>query len=198
MAARRDQPSRADDHVRRWLAHVRHRAHRLGVGPARRPRPETGNGYAEEPGERTALVDVVAGTRLEQWGYASSAWSASGNGARREVPGFGGTLSPDGRLVLAGRGAAREPPLYDARTGDRARHAWSPTEWQVRAATFVSERPGQLAGRPGRRGRPASSRAAAVERRARATSRWSPRDVLLAPATDRAGLPTPSAVAGAG
>ena len=31
---------------------------------------ETGNGYAEEPAERTALVDVVAGTRLEQRGYS--------------------------------------------------------------------------------------------------------------------------------
>jgi hypothetical protein len=98
---------------------------------------ETGNGYAEEPGDRTALVDVVAGTRLEQHGYSLRVVHV-GKGRAHEVPGFGGTLSPDGRLVLAGGVSGTEPTLFDARTGADLGTPF-PDGWRVRAATFVSE-----------------------------------------------------------
>jgi hypothetical protein len=98
---------------------------------------ETGNGYAEEPGERTALVDVVAGTRLEQHGYSLRVVRV-GKVRGEEVPGFGGTLSPDGRLVLAGGATGTEPSLFDARTGADLGTPF-PDRWQVRAATFVSD-----------------------------------------------------------
>jgi hypothetical protein len=98
---------------------------------------ETGNGYAEEPGERTALVDVVAGTRLEQHGYSLRVVRV-GKVDGEEVPGFGGTLSPDGRLVLAGGATGTEPSLFDARTGADLGTPF-PDGWQVRAATFVSD-----------------------------------------------------------
>ena len=56
-----------------------------------------------DPNERTALVDAVAGTRLEQWGTFLRVVRA---GARGEelFPGFGGSLSADGRLVLTRSG----------------------------------------------------------------------------------------------
>ena len=98
---------------------------------------ETGNGYAEEPGERTALVDVVAGTRLEQHGYSLRVVRV-GRARGEEVPGFGGTLSPDGRLVLAGGVTGTEPSLFDARTGADLGTPF-PDGWRVRAATFVSD-----------------------------------------------------------
>ena len=103
-------------------------------GPAR----ETGNGYAEEPGDRTALVDVVAGTRLEQNGYFLRVVRV-GRQEPEVVAGFGGTLSADGRLVLTdahGRPRARAVRRADRR---RARHSWFPAEWRVRSATFVSD-----------------------------------------------------------
>ena len=98
---------------------------------------ETGNGYAEEPEERTALVDVVAGTRLEQHGYSLRVVRV-GRARAEEVPGFGGTLSPDGRLVLAGGATGTEPSLFDARTGADLGTPF-PDGWRVRAATFVSD-----------------------------------------------------------
>jgi hypothetical protein len=97
---------------------------------------ETGNGYAQEPGDRTALVDVVAGTRLEQHGYSLRVVRV-GKQRAEEFPGFGGTLSADGRLVLAGGVAGTEPSLFDARTGAELGTPF-PDEWHVRAATFVS------------------------------------------------------------
>ena len=44
-------------------------------------------------------------------------------------------MSADGRLVLTGPDAGREPRLYDARSGDRL-DAWGPG-WRVRAAAFA-------------------------------------------------------------
>ncbi len=102
-------------------------------GPAR----ETGNGYAEAPGDRTALVDVVAGTRLEQNGYFLRVVRV-GRKEPKVVAGFGGTLSADGRLVLTEAMAGREPALFDARTGAELATLF-PVEWRVRSATFVSE-----------------------------------------------------------
>jgi len=55
-----------------------------------------------------------------------------------EVPGFGGTLSPDGRLVLAGGVTGTEPALFDARTGADLGTPF-PDGWRVRAATFISD-----------------------------------------------------------
>jgi hypothetical protein len=98
---------------------------------------ETGNGYAEEPAERTALVDVVAGTRLEQHGYSLRVVRV-GRARGEELPGFGGTLSPDGRLVLAGGVSGTEPSLFDARTGADLGTPF-PDGWRVRAATFVAD-----------------------------------------------------------
>jgi hypothetical protein len=104
--------------------------------PAGGPARETGNGFAEQAADRTALVDVVAGTRLEQFGSFLRVVRA---GARDEelIPGFGGTLSADGRLVLTGPDPGREPQLYDARTGARV-DSWFPPEWHILAATFAS------------------------------------------------------------
>ena len=102
-------------------------------GPAR----ETGNGYAKKPGDRTALVDVVAGTRLEQNGYFLRVVRV-GRQKPEVVAGFGGTLSPDGKLVLTDAMAGREPTLFDARTGAELA-SWFPAEWRVRSATFVSD-----------------------------------------------------------
>jgi hypothetical protein len=103
-----------------------------GGGPAR----ETGNGFAEHPSDRTALVDVVAGTRLEQFGSFLRVVRA---GVRDEtlIPGFGGSLSADGRLVLTGPDPGREPQLYNSWSGERV-DSWFPPGWHVVAATFAT------------------------------------------------------------
>ena len=105
--------------------------------PAGGPARETGNGYADEPGERTALVDVVAGTRLEQMGSYLRV-VRSGHRGEILVTGFGGQLSSDGRLVLTGPDPGRDPQLHDARTGDRL-DSWFPPDWHVRQATFTAD-----------------------------------------------------------
>ena len=51
------------------------------------------------------------------------------------VPGFGGSLSPDGRFLLTGPDRSRAPRLYDARSGERL-DAWEPI-WRVLAAVFT-------------------------------------------------------------
>jgi hypothetical protein len=100
-----------------------------GGGPAQL----TGDGSSADFDQRTALVDAVAGTRLEQWGFNLRV-VRSGRPGETTVPGFGGSLSPDGRLVLTGPDRGREPRLYDARSGERL-DAWGPA-WSVQAAVF--------------------------------------------------------------
>jgi hypothetical protein len=98
------------------------------------PAQLTGDGYAKDPNQRTALVDAVAGTRLEQWGTYLRVVRAGRRGAM-EFPGFGGSLSPDGRLVLTGPDQGRSPRLVDARTGGSL-GAWAPAG-RIVAATFA-------------------------------------------------------------
>ncbi len=105
--------------------------------PAGGPARETGNGFAEDATDRTALVDVVAGTRLEQMGSFLRVVRAGARDNETLIPGFGGTLSADGRLVLTGPDPGREPRLYDARSGDRV-DSWFPPDWHVLAATFAT------------------------------------------------------------
>ncbi len=85
--------------------------------PAGGPAQLTGDGYSTEISERTALVDAVAGTRLEQWGMFLRV-ARSGRRGNIAVPGFGGSLSSDGRFVLTGAEQHRQPRLYDARSGE--------------------------------------------------------------------------------
>ena len=101
------------------------------------PAHETNNGYSFDPTERTALVDVVAGTRLEQNGYVLRVVRV-GQEQPVVIAGFGGTLSPDGRLVLTHEAEGREPGLYDARTGEELASGL-PEGWRARAATFVAD-----------------------------------------------------------
>jgi hypothetical protein len=101
------------------------------------PPRETGDGYIRNPNRRSALVDVVAGTRLEQLGYALRVVRV-GSQHVALVSGLGGSLSPDGRYVLTGPAGGRQPDLYDARTGERVA-GWFPPEWRVRAASFVGD-----------------------------------------------------------
>ena len=62
-----------------------------------------------------------------------------GRARGEEVAGFGGTLSPDGRLVLAG-GVSRHASPPCSTPGPAPSSALrSPTAWRVRAATFVSD-----------------------------------------------------------
>jgi hypothetical protein len=103
--------------------------------PAGGPARQTGSGYVENPNRRTALVDVVAGTRLEQLGYYLRVVRIGSQRATK-MPGFGGSLSADGRLVLTEANAEREPMLYDARNGERV-DSWFPPEWHVLDATFT-------------------------------------------------------------
>jgi len=103
--------------------------------PAGGPARQTGSGYVENPNRRTALVDVVAGTRLEQFGYYLRVVRV-GSQRRTSMPGFGGSLSADGRLVLTRANTEREPMLYDARTGERV-DSWFPPQWHVLDATFT-------------------------------------------------------------
>jgi hypothetical protein len=90
--------------------------------PSGGPAQLTGDGYSEEPSDRTSLVDAVAGTRLEQWGTFLRVVRSGRRGETR-VTGFGGALSADGRFVLTGAQQYRRPRLYDARTGRQA-DAW--------------------------------------------------------------------------
>jgi hypothetical protein len=80
------------------------------------PAQLTGDGFAEEVADRTALVDAVAGTRLEQWGTFLRV-VRSGRQGETHLPGFGGSLSPDGGFVLTGPQQRRQPRLVDTRTG---------------------------------------------------------------------------------
>ena len=102
--------------------------------PSGGPAQLTGDGYSDDPNDRTALVDAVAGTRVEQWGTFLRVVRSGRRGEAR-FPGFGGSLSSDGRLVLTGPEQGREPRLYDTRSGDRL-DTWRP-DWQVRAAVFA-------------------------------------------------------------
>jgi hypothetical protein len=94
----------------------------------------TGDGSAEDPNERTALVDAVAGTRLEQLGTYLRV-VRSGRRGETIITGFGGSLSADGRLVLTGPDKGREPQLYDARSGNLLRQPLPARH--VPAATFA-------------------------------------------------------------
>jgi hypothetical protein len=102
--------------------------------PSGGPAQLTGDGSDEDPNERTALVDAVAGTRLEQWGSFLRV-VRSGHRGETVIPGFGGSLSADGRLLLTGPDRGRAPRLYDARTGERL-DGWG-AAWNIRAATFA-------------------------------------------------------------
>ena len=104
------------------------------MGPLGGPAQPTGDGFSDDPNERTALVDAVAGTRVEQWGTFLRV-VRSGRRGETTFPGFGGSLSSDGRLVLTGPEQGREPRLYDTRSGDRL-DAWRP-DWPVRVAVFA-------------------------------------------------------------
>jgi hypothetical protein len=101
--------------------------------PSGGPAQLTGDGFSEDATQRTALVDAVAGTRLEQWGTYLRVVRSGRRGAT-EFAGFGGVLSPDGRFVLTGPDQRRQPRLFDARTGERL-DAWGPS-WHVHAAAF--------------------------------------------------------------
>jgi hypothetical protein len=101
--------------------------------PSGGPAQLTGDGMSRNPAKRTALVDAVAGSRLEQLGpYLRVV--RTGRRGDVLVSGFGGTLSADGRHVLSGTAGGRQPHLYDARSGDRL-DTWGP-QWDVRGATF--------------------------------------------------------------
>jgi hypothetical protein len=86
--------------------------------PAGGPAQLTGDGSSEEPSDRTALVDAVAGTRLEQWGTFLRV-VRSGRRSEALIAGFGGTLSVDGRYVLTGAQQDRRPRLHHARSGEQ-------------------------------------------------------------------------------
>jgi hypothetical protein len=101
--------------------------------PSGGPAQLTGDGFSDDSDQRTALVDAVAGTRLEQWGSFLRVVRAGRRG-ETVVQGFGGTLSHDGRLVLTGPDRGRAPRLYDARSGERL-DAWGPA-WSIKAAVF--------------------------------------------------------------
>ena len=153
-------------------------------GPAR----ETGNGYAEEPGDRTALVDVVAGTRLEQNGYFLRVVRV-GRQEPKLVAGFGGTLSADGRLVLTE--ANGRPRARAVRRADRCRAGLLVPRGVAGAVRDLRLRgPGRVAGRPGSRGAP--DRHVQPRRMRRQRGARGPRHPV-----DRAGLHA-LAVAGAG
>ncbi len=102
--------------------------------PSGGPAQLTGDGFSDDPNERTALVDAVAGIRVEQWGTFLRVVRSGLRGETKFV-GFGGSLSSDGRLVLTGPEQGREPRLYDTRSGDQL-DAWRP-DWLVRAAVFA-------------------------------------------------------------
>ena len=102
--------------------------------PAGGPAQLTGDGFAEEVVDRTALVDAVAGTRLEQWGTFLRVVRAGRRGETRIV-GFGGSLSSDGRFALTGPQEGRQPRLHDTRTGDQV-PVWRASDQPV-AAVFT-------------------------------------------------------------
>jgi hypothetical protein len=102
--------------------------------PAGGPAQLAGDGSAKNVTKRTALVDAVAGTRLEQLGTYLRV-VRTGRPGQTLLPGFGGTLSSDGRFVLTGPDEGREPTLYDARTG-RPVHLRAPN-WHARAGVFA-------------------------------------------------------------
>jgi hypothetical protein len=102
--------------------------------PAGGPAQLTGDGFAEEPSDRTALVDAVAGTRLEQWGTYLRVVRAGRRG-ETTFAGFGGSLSPNGRFVLTGPQQHRRPRLLDARTGEQV-EVWDEPGHPL-AATFT-------------------------------------------------------------
>jgi hypothetical protein len=102
--------------------------------PSGGPAQLAGDGSAENRSERTALVDAVAGTRLEQWGTFLRV-VRSGRRGETVFPGFGGTLSSDGRLVLTGPREGRQQRLYDARTGQSL--PLDAPDWQVESGAFV-------------------------------------------------------------
>jgi hypothetical protein len=115
---------------------------RFGLGlrdwawdPSGGPAQLAGDGSAEDRSERTALVDAVAGTRLEQWGTFLRV-VRSGRRGETLFPGFGGTLSSDGRLVITGPREGHQQRLYDARTGEEVPLA-APS-WRVLSGAFVS------------------------------------------------------------
>ena len=101
--------------------------------PSGGPAQLTGDGSSHDSGQRTVLVDAVAGTRLEQWGSFLRVIRA-GRPGETVFPGFGGSLSPDGRLALTGPDQGREPQLYDARSGERLDNRGP--SWSVKAAVF--------------------------------------------------------------
>jgi hypothetical protein len=103
--------------------------------PAGGPAQLVGDGSGKNPYSRSALVDAVAGTRLEQLGSFLRI-VRSGRPGETRVPGFGGSLSPDGRMVLTGPDEGREPRLFDARTGE-ALELWTPSS-HARAAVFAA------------------------------------------------------------
>ena len=106
--------------------------------PAGGPARETGNGYAEEPSDRTALVDVVAGTRLEQWGSflrvvragrgrVTTSSSRASVGRSRPTAGW---CSQD-RIPAASRSSMTPGQATGSTPG-------SLPEWHVLAATFAT------------------------------------------------------------
>jgi hypothetical protein len=101
--------------------------------PSGGPAQLTGDGYSESSAQRTALVDAVAGTRLEQLGWFLRV-VRSGRRGETVFPGFGGSLSSDGRLVLTASDRGLEPRLYDARSGELL-DDWVP-DGAIEAAVF--------------------------------------------------------------
>lgn len=116
--------------------------------PSGGPAQLTGDGGSDEPSDRTALVDAVAGTRLEQWGTYLRVVRSGRRGETR-FTGYGGALSSDGRYALTGTQEYRRPRLHDARTGEQV-DSWPLGQSPV-AAVFVS---GVDPGDPGGRGGP--------------------------------------------
>jgi hypothetical protein len=98
----------------------------------------TGDGAPRADGDRWAsLVDTVARTRLEQVGLTLRV-VRRGSSRMTYLPGVAGSLSGDGRMVIARPVDRGEPQLYDARSGARL-DTWSSGGWRVLDATFVDD-----------------------------------------------------------
>jgi hypothetical protein len=98
----------------------------------------TGDGAPRADGDRWAsLVDTVARTRLEQVGLTLRV-VRKGSGRMTYLPGVAGSLSADGRLVIARPVDGDAPGLYDAHSGERL-DSWDAGGWRVLDATFVDD-----------------------------------------------------------